>query len=330
MAYTGILVLVDNNIDGSLNQLTKELLYKARELADELDEKVITLSIGADMKKTAQETSLYGADICIYINHPVLEKYTTLPYTKAVDMIIEKYNPRAVLISSDSDGRDLAGRLCAKREIGLVADCSDIELTEDKKDIKWIRPSFDGKLFSDIRIKSNPKIGTVSSGVFRPAKKDFGSYGKIIEEKIEFTEDELLTQVIDLIKKPKEERSLTNCDIIVSGGMGIGSKENWKLIEDLASALNAITGATKPVCDMGWVAADKQIGSTGKRVAPKLYIAIGISGAIQHVAGIKKSDLIIAINKDSEAPIFKYSHYGIIGDLFEVVPILTEKIKALK
>ena len=329
MDYKGILVLVDKDMDNSFNELSKELIFKAREMADELGEEVITLSIGSDMEETAKEAVLYGADKSIYVNHPVLENYTTVPYTKVVDEIIDKYNPRAVLIGAHSDGRDLGGRLCAKRRIGLVADCSNIELSEDKSDIEWIRPSFDGKLFSDIRITSEPKIGTVASGVFRGAKENKHRNGKVIEEKVDFTAEEILTKVLEFIKKPEEEKSLANSDIIVSGGMGIGDKENWKIIEDLAKALHAMVGASKPVCDMGWVPVEEQIGSTGVRVSPKLYIAIGISGAIQHIAGIKNSDMIIAINKDPEAPIFKYANYGIVGDLFEIVPMLTEKIKEL-
>ena len=330
MDYKNILVLIDKDENKKLSELSKELIGKAREMADVLSEEVITLAIGNDMKEVAQDAIYYGADKSIYVNDKLLENYTTIPYTRVLDEIIEKYEPQAVLIGANADGRDLGGRICARRNIGLVADCSDIELTEDKKDTKWVRPTLDGKLFSDIRISSYPKIETVASGVFRINKKDENRAGELIEEKVEIPESDILTIVKEFIKSPKEDKSLSDCDIIVSGGMGIGEKDNWHLIEELASAVHGLVGATKPVCDMGWVPVEEQIGSTGVRVAPKLYIAVGISGAIQHIAGIKKSDLIIAINNDPEAPIFKHAHYGLVGDLFEIVPMLTEKLKEIE
>lgn len=330
MDYKNILVVIDKNkSNGEITNLSRELLAKAREMADELGEEVISLAIGNNMKDIAKEAVFYGSDKSIYVDDELLEDYTTIPYTRVLDEIIDKYMPMAVLIGANTDGRDLGGRICARRQIGLVADCSDIELTEDKKDIKWIRPTFDGKLFSDIRISSFPKIGTVASGVFKGAKKDESRNAEIIKENITLPEEDILTIVKEFIKYPQKEKSLSNCDIIVSGGMGIGEKENWHLIEELADAVHGLVGATKPVCDMGWVPVEDQIGSTGVRVAPKLYIAVGISGAIQHIAGIKKSDIIIAINNDPEAPIFKHAHYGLVGDLFEVVPMLTKKIKEL-
>lgn len=330
MSYKDILVVIDKDLDGNLNELSKELIGKAREIADVLDEKVITLIIGTDLENAAKDAIYHGADKSIYVENKLLENYTTVPYTRVLNEIIDKYTPQAVLIGANTDGRDLGGRICAKRQIGLVADCSDIELTEDKKDIKWIRPTFDGKLFSDIRISSFPKIGTVASGVFRGAKADTSRKGELIKEDITIPESDILTIVKEFIKAPKEDKSLSNCDIIVSGGMGLGEKENWHLVEELAEAVHGLVGATKPVCDMGWVPVEDQIGSTGVRVSPKLYIAIGISGAMQHVAGIKKSDLIIAINNDPEAPIFKHAHYGLVGDLFEIVPMLTKKINEIE
>lgn len=333
MEYKNILVLVEKDSkSGLLSDLSKELLAKARELADELKEEVLSLTIGYNIESIAEETGYYGADKAICVDEESLEDYSTIPYTKVLDEMVDKYMPRLMFISSNPDGRDLGARLCARRQIGLVADCLDVVPTEDKEDFKWIRPTFDGKFLSDIRISSFPKIGTIASGVFRLPEKDESRKAEIIKEIVEIPKDNMITIIEKCIKSKKKEKPLSshsNRDIIVSGGMGIGEQENWHLIEDLAKAVNGLVGATKPVCDLGWVSADKQIGSTGVKVAPKIYIAIGISGAIQHIAGMRNSEVIIAINNDPNAQIFKYANYSIVGDLFEVVPLLTERLKEL-
>lgn len=329
MDYKDILVFIDKDENDSLSEISKELIGKAREMADELNERVITVSIGDNVERFAKDSIYYGADMGVYVNNELLRDYSTVPFAKVFNEIIDKYTPHAILLPSNTNGRDLGGRICAKRKIGLVADCSDVKLNDDKSEVMWIRPTFDGRLYSNITIKTFPKIGTVSSGVFKVPERDESREGIVQKEDIKVTSEDILSVIKEFIEDVKEDECLENCSIVVSGGMGLGSKENWYIVEDLAKALHAQVGATKPCCDNGWVPAEIQVGSTGVRVAPKLYIAVGISGAIQHIAGIKKSDIIVAINNDKDAPIFKNANYGIVGDLFEIVPKLTKKIKEL-
>lgn len=327
--YRDILVVLEKE-DGVISPLSTEMLGRAKYLASELNQNVIALSIGENISEMSKEAIYFGADKVVEVENKFLENYTTLAYTKVLDFILDKYLPLAVFIAATPNGRDLGGRISARRKIGLVADCIDIVLTDDKKEIKWIRPTFDGQLYADIRISTKPEIGTIGEGAFRPLKRDDTKSGEIIKEEVSLSSEDVLTVVLEQIKNDGEkEVSLTDAKIIVAGGMGLGEKENWHLVTDLAHELGAEVGATKDVVDLDWVPYKIQIGATGVRVSPKLYIAVGISGAIQHTAGMKTSDLIIAINNNPEAPIFKVAHYGVVGDLFEIVPRLTEKIKEI-
>lgn len=314
---------------GEISNLSKEMFTKAREMADTLETKLYAILIGHDNLEIAKDVFKYGADKVIRVDNEELEDFKTLPFASTFNKLIDKFSPDVILMPASINGRDLAGRICARRKIGLVAECSDIKITEDKKDIAWIRPTFDGKLFSDIRISTRPMIGTVGSGAFMPAKEDANKNADIIEEKIEISLEDILTEIVSFKEKEKEgtEEALKNAKIIVAGGMGLKEPENWHIVTDLADALGAEVGATKPVCDYGWCSVANQVGVTGTVVKPDLYIALGISGAIQHTKGMEKSTLIIAINNDKDAPIFKTAHYGIVGDVFEIAPKLTEKIK---
>lgn len=317
--------------EGKPTNLSLELLGKATELAEAKGGEVVGVVIGKDVDDACNEMIKYGANKVIKVDGDVYEAYSTDAYAKAVDALLEKYDPLLVLFGATENGRDLAARIAARRELGLVADCLNIFPVDDESEFKWERPTFDGKLYSDIRISTKPQLATIASKIFRGNKPNEDAEGEIIEETITVDANEIRTKILETVKNDFDTTTveLQNADIVVSGGRGLAEKENWYLIDDLAHALGGTTGASRPIADMGWVDVKKQVGATGTKVTPKIYVAVGISGAIQHLAGMKKSDLIIAINNDPEAPIFKAAHYGIVGDLFKVVPALTEAIEEL-
>ncbi len=320
--------VVLNRDENSVHPHSIELLGKAAELGREMNEEVVGVVIGFENEKINKEAFYYGASKVISVDSKVYEEYSTEGYTHVLSELIDKYNPYAILIPATHNGRDLGGRICARKNLGLVADCVDIVYSSVDKKIDWVRPSFDGKLFSNIRITTTPEIGTVGSKVFKGNKKDESRSGEVIEENIDFNAEDIGTKILEFIKsETKKSNNLQDAEIVVAGGLGLGSKENWHLIDELAEALGAATACTKPLVDNGWFDKSMQVGSSGARVSPKIYIAVGISGSLQHVAGMKKSNLIIAINNDKEAPIFQNAHYAMVGDLFEIVPELTEAIK---
>ncbi|MDO5715240.1 MAG: electron transfer flavoprotein subunit alpha/FixB family protein [Tissierellia bacterium] len=320
------------SFDQKITHLCVEMMSKGRDLANQLERDLVAVVFGKNNDTVCQEAIYYGADKVLSIEHDLLDKYTTMPYVKSLNDLIDKYEPAVILLPASPNGRDLGGSLCGRRKIGLVAECDDIVLTEDKKDIQWIRPTFDGLLYSDIRILTTPSIATVGKGAFPIAYKNKNRKGEIIHHEPKLSLEDILTEVLNFEEEDDAsvKTDLSESNIIVAGGMGVGDPKNWKIINDFAEALGGIVGATKPVCDYGWCELDRQIGVTGVVVKPEVYFAIGLSGAIQHTNGMKDSGLIIAINKDPNAPIFKTAHYGIVGDLFEIVPALTERIKAMQ
>lgn len=325
----GNIWVVNETSEGSLSLITKEIMSIARELSDKLDKELVAVEIGHKNDELAKESAHLGADKIIQVDNELLEHYNTLGYAKVLDSLMEKYDPAIVMLPASHNGRDLAGRVSAKRGVGLVADCSNIELTEDKEDIKWIRPSFDGKLFCDVRITSETMMATIGRGGFVEAPLDESREAEIIKEEVAISEEDVKTKFVDFEKEeinPLLDK-LLNAKVVVSGGRGLGGPENWHLVEELADALGGAVGATKAVVDLGWCDKDIQVGVTGVQVKPDLYIALGISGAIQHTKGMEDSTTIIAINNDPDAPIFKTAHYGIVDDLFNVVPGLIEAIK---
>ena len=325
----GNIWVVNETSEGSLSLITKEIMSIARELSDKLDKELVAVEIGHKNDELAKESAHLGADKIIQVDNELLEHYNTLGYAKVLDSLMEKYDPAIVMLPASHNGRDLAGRVSAKRGVGLVADCSNIELTEDKEDIKWIRPSFDGKLFCDVRITSETMMATIGRGGFVEAPLDESREAEIIKEEVAISEEDVKTKFVDFEKEeinPLLDK-LLNAKVVVSGGRGLGGPENWHLVEELADALGGAVGATKAVVDLGWCDKDIQVGVTGVQVKPDLYIALGISGAIQHTKGMEDSTTIIAINNDPDAPIFKTAHCGIVDDLFNVVPGLIEAIK---
>ncbi|MBP2650543.1 MAG: electron transfer flavoprotein subunit alpha [Firmicutes bacterium] len=309
-----------------------ELLGKGRELADSRQEKLVAVVIGQEVESAANEAILYGADQVLTVSGADYENYSTDGYTYAMEQLVKSYNPLVVLIGATPNGRDLGGRLSTRLNVGLVAEAIDCYFAADSDEVQWIRPAFSGKLFSKIINKSRPQLATIGSNIFRGNQPDKSRTGDVIAEKI-VTPATLIRTVLlnftSVFAGADKVLTLDNAEIVVSAGRGIGDAEKLALIKDFADSIGAAMGVSKPLVDAGWVPSELQVGVTGKKVAAKLYIACGISGALQHTLGMKDSELIIAINNNPEAPIFKIAHYGIVGDLFKVIPVLKEEFAKL-
>ena len=324
--YKDVCVFVEQR-EGIIQKVALELLGKARELADTLNEKVIALLLGYDMKDQAQELIAYGADIVVCVDERELAEYNTEPYAQAVSQFIRERHPAIVLIGATTIGRDLGPRLSARLTTGLTADCTGLDISPEN-DLLMTRPAFGGNLMAMILCPDNrPQLGTVRPGVFKKPELVEGKEGTITREDIHVAADQIRTKLIERIEEVAEAVNLEEAEIIVSGGRGVGSKENFKLLEDLAEVLGGTVSCSRAVVENGWLPVERQVGQTGKTVRPNVYFAIGISGAIQHVAGMEDSDLIIAINKDEDAPIFDVADYGLVGDLNKIVPALTKALK---
>lgn len=324
-------VLVETKEDGSAVNVGLELLNPGRKMADTLGGDLVAVIIGEEVSKAKEEVKDHGVDAIITCQGEIYKEYNTDVFAYAVEKLVEKYSPDTILIGATNQGRDLGPRVSARLHTGLTADCTELGVDAETGNVQWTRPAFGGNLMAQILCPdSRPQMGTVRPGVF--PKEAFGRKDNIeeIEENIEFT-GEVRTKILDFIPRDEgDDVDLVGAEFIVSGGRGLGDPSNLKLIEDLAEALDATVGSSRPLVDSGWISHSHQVGQSGKTVAPKVYIAVGISGAIQHLAGINASDTIIAINKDPDAPIFDVADYGIVGDLFEVVPALIEKINARK
>ena len=322
---------------GKLEDIGLELLGRARTLGDTLGVKVAAVLIGDDVKGLAQELCHYGADKVYVLEHPLLEHYQANSYGKVIYNLIHKHEPQIVIYGASPCGRDLAPRIASAAKAGLTADCTDLQIgdhedkqadTVHKNLLLQIRPAFGGNIIATIiNYDRWPQMATVREGVMPMPESAGNRKGEIVIEKVHLTNDELPLEIINEHKREKKV-NLKASRIIVSGGAGVGSKENFRLIWDLANSLGAAPGATRAAVDLGFIDRDHQVGQTGTTVRPSLYIAVGISGAIQHQAGMSESQKIIAVNSDPEAPIFDIAHYKIIGDLNEVVPRMIKAIKA--
>lgn len=323
--------------DESLNDVSLELCGKARELADRLGVKVGAVLAGWNVRELAYRLIAHGADRVYHVHDTRLEHYRTLPYARVMCQLIEKYKPQIVLYGATPLGRDLAPRIASKMRAGLTADCTDLNLGdyEDKKThtvhkdlLLQIRPAFGGNIIATIiNYDRWPQMATVREGVMRMQEGDPRRGGDIVDEKITFDEFDLAVKVIERHRE-KRKVNLKGARIIVAGGGGMGSKDNFKLIYDLAGALGGAVGASRAAVDGGFISKEYQVGQTGTTVRPALYIACGISGAVQHRAGMEESAKIIAINWDKNAPIFGVAHYGIVGDVSKVIPMLIEAIRS--
>lgn len=313
--------------NNKLARVVFELLGKANELASELNVKTAAILLTDKDNDLSEEIISYGADKVYLIESPLLKNYQTDLYTKVIAEHISTTKPQIVIYGATHIGRDLAPRIAQRINTGLTADCTGLDITEDNL-LLQTRPAFGGNLMAQILCKKHkPQMSTVRPGVFKIKEKDSNRKGEIINIKPQITEQDQKTKLIEIIKEAKKKVNMETAEIIVTGGRGLGKKENFKLIEELANLLKAEVGASRAAVDSGWISKDHQVGQTGKTVRPKLYIAIGISGSIQHKAGMQNSDLIIAINKDPEAPIFQIADYGIVDDLFKVVPEMIAQLK---
>ncbi len=327
-------------VDNKLNSIAFELLGKAKDLAKDLDQSVSAVLIGSDVKNLADELAQYGADRVIVVDDPELKEYRTEPYAHALASVIEKYKPEIMLVGATAIGRDLGPRVSARIHTGLTADCTQLDIgdfpmtpipgqEQKHKQLLMTRPAFGGNTIATIACPDfRPQMATVRPGVMQKQAPDKNAKANIEEFNPGFTPDKKYAEIQEIVKSVSNVADIAEAKILVSGGRGVGSPENFKLLDDLAEAIGGTVSCSRAVVDAGWKPKELQVGQTGKTVRPHVYFAIGISGAIQHAAGMEESDIIIAINKDENAPIFDIADYGVVGDLNQILPELTEQVRA--
>ena len=317
--------------EGKAKSVGLELLNPGRMLAEKSGEKLVAVVFGKDNAEAIEQIKGYGPDQIISVSGGEYEKYSFDAYTYAMASLVEKYQPSAILIGATNNGRDFAPRLSCRLRTGLTADCTSLDYDAESGNVAWTRPAFGGNLMAVIMCpNTRPQIGTVRPGVFKKTPVE-GKEVEVITEEVTVPAEKIRTKLLESIREAAAGVvNLEDAEVIVAGGRGMGGPENFKLCEELAEVLGGAVGASRAAVDAGWIGHAHQVGQTGKTVGPKLYIACGISGAIQHLAGMSGSDCIVAINKDLEAPIFKAADYGIVGNLFDVLPTLTAEIRKLK
>ena len=337
--YRGVYVFAQQ-VDNELSGIAFELLGKAKDLAKDLDTDVTAVLVGSDVKGLVDDLAKYGADKVIVVDDPELKEYRTEPYTHALASVINEYKPEIMLVGATAIGRDLGPRVSARVQTGLTADCTVLEIgdfplraipgkEQKHNQLLMTRPAFGGNTIATIACPDNrPQMATVRPGVMQKLDRVAGKKAEVIEYNPGFTPNNKYVEILEISKAVSDIKDIMDAKILVSGGRGVGSAENFKLLDDLAEVLGGQVSCSRAVVDSGWKPKELQVGQTGKTVRPNVYFAIGISGAIQHVAGMEESDIIIAINKDPDAPIFDVADYGIVGDALKIVPKLTEAIKA--
>ena len=325
--YKGIWVFIEQK-NGKIQSVSYELLGKAHELSKKLGCEVSGVLIGNDLDVHLEELFWRGADNIYLVQAPEIANFQDEPYTNILLNLIKKYKPEIILCGATSIGRSLISRVAVKIKAGLTADCTGLDIDEDKKILLQTRPAFGGNIMATI-ISPNyrPQMATVRHKVMQPMEPDKKRKGKVIKESFGAEVYFSRTKLLDIVDEVESLVNLSEADIIVSGGRGMGGPENFKILEELAHVLGAAVGSSRAAVDAGWMPYSHQVGQTGRTVAPKIYFACGISGQIQHLVGMQSSKIIIAINKDPEAPIFKVATYGIVGVLFQIVPALTKKFK---
>ena len=336
--YKGVYVFAQQ-VDNELSGIAFELLGKAKELAADLSTDVTAVLIGSGVKGLADQLAEYGADKVIVVDDPELKEYRTEPYAHALASVINEYKPEIVLVGATAIGRDLGPRVSARVATGLTADCTVLEIgdfpinpvpNQEQKhnQLLMTRPAFGGNTIATIACPDNrPQMATVRPGVMQKIEPIAGAKAEVIEYNPGFTPNNKYVEILDVVKELSDTVDIMDAKILVSGGRGVGSAENFKILQDLADVIGGTVSCSRAVVDNGWLPKELQGGQTGKTVRPNVYFAIGISGAIQHTAGMEESDIIVAINKDETAPIFDVADYGIVGDLNKIVPKLTEELK---
>ena len=329
--YQGVWVFVEQT-EGDPAKVSWELLGVGAELAAKLGVELCALVIGENVEHLCREAFAYGAAKAYLMDAPVYYHYRTEAYVEACCHLIDSYKPEVILMGATGMGRDLAGAIATRVGTGLTADCTGLSI-DDKRNLMQTRPAFGGNIMATIMCdKFRPQMSTVRPNVMpMPERKD-GADGIIIRDEFTVPEESILTKVIDIIRDghSKNAVDITGAEFVISGGRGMMGPENFAMLQELADELGGVVGASRSAVDAGWMPGDRQVGQTGKTVRPKIYIACGISGAIQHLVGMQDSDMVIAINRDKNAPIFEVATYGIVGDLFQVIPAITSKIRELK
>ena len=337
--YKGVYIYAQQ-VDNELSSIAFELIGKAKELAKDLDTDVTAVLIGYKVGNLVDSLAEYGADKVIVVDDPELETYRTEPYAHALASVINEYKPDIMLVGATAIGRDLGPTVSARVKTGLTADCTVLEIgdfpinptpNQEQKhnQLLMTRPAFGGNTIATIACPDNrPQMATVRPGVMQKIEPVKGAKAEVIEYNPGFEKNDKYVEIINIIKQAKTTENIMDAKILVSGGRGVGSAENFQMLKDLAEVLGGTVSCSRAVVENGLLPVDLQVGQTGKTVRPNLYFAIGISGAIQHVAGMEESDIVIAINKDEDAPIFDVADYGIVGDLNKIVPALTQALKA--
>lgn len=320
--YKGVWIFAEQR-DGEFMPVVIELLGEGKKLANEIGTELSAVLVGNNVEDLATKLIQYGANKVYLIQDEKLEKFTTDGYTKVIAEAIDTFKPEIMLMGATHIGRDLAPRVAARVDTGLTADCTSLEIDPEDKKVRQTRPAFGGNLMATIVCPNHrPQMSTVRLGVMEKAKLDTANEGEIITITPKIREEDIRTKVIKTVKSEKEAVSLIEANFIVSGGLGLGKAEGFELLQELANRLDGIIAGSRACVDLGWIDQSYQVGQTGTTVKPNIYIACGISGAIQHVAGMSSSDVIIAINKNENAPIFEVADYGIVGDLYDVIPAI--------
>jgi len=328
--YRGVWVFIEQN-EGKIESVSLELLGAGRKLADKLQVPLAGFLLGNEISTLANKIITFGADIVYMVDHPVLKNYRTESYMKGVMLLAEKYKPEIILYGATPNGKDLASAVATDLNTGLTADTTMLDVDVDNRLLEASRPAFGGNIMATILCKKHrPQMATVRPKVMKALEPVSGRTGKIIEEKISLQEEDMRTKVLQIVNDVTKKANLADAHVIVCGGKGMGDVQNFQLLYEFAETIGATVGGTRDVVEAGWLPHHLQVGQTGETVTPKIYFAIALSGAIQHVVGMKNSDLIIAINKNPNAPIFDVASYGIVGDAMEILPKLIEQFKQLR
>lgn len=330
-SYRGVWVVIEQ-FEGVTAKVSWELLGSGADLAGTLGVQLSAVIIGHNVAHLCAEAFEHGADQAILLEDPVYTNYRTQSYTDAICHLIEKHKPEVILMGATAQGRDLAGAVATVVKTGLTADCTGLGI-DDKRNLMQTRPAFGGNIMATIMCdKYRPQMATVRPHVMHMPELQTGRKGVVIRENFAPQEKDILVKVLEVLldRDGKDQIDVAGAEIIVSGGRGLMNRDNFALLQELADELGGVVGASRSAVDAGWISHSRQVGQTGKTVRPKIYVACGISGAIQHMVGMQDSDTIIAINRDPEAPIFQVATYGVVGDLFQVVPALISKVRELK
>lgn len=326
--YKGVWVFIEQR-EGEIAGVSLELLGAGRDLANKLEVPLAGFLLGNNIKGLANTCFEYGADEVYLINDPVLQNYRTESYMHGASLLIRKYKPEIILYGATSNGKDLASAIATDISTGLTADTTMLDIDLEKRLFEASRPAFGGNIMATILCKKHrPQMATVRPKVMKALTPEKGRTGTVVEEKLGLEEKSLRTKVLEIVRDTTKKANLSDAHIIVAGGKGMGDEKNFQLLYEFADVIGASVGGTRDVVEAGWIDHHLQIGQTGETVSPKIYFAFGISGAIQHVVGMKNSELIIAVNKDPNAAIFDASHYGIVGDAMEILPLLIQEFKA--